>query len=184
MSAPTAISSAIFRRAGRNGTGSTATRCAASGRATTDWSPRWPRASSAPPTSSAIAAAGRGRASTSSPPMTALRCRIWSATSRKHNEANGEDNRDGHDAEFQLELRRRRPERRSRDPRPARPAEAQPAGHAAVVARRADAARRRRVRAQPTGQQQRLLPGQRDLLARLAEDPARKTRRCAVSCAI
>ncbi len=77
--------------------------------------------SPAPPTSSAIAAGGPGRASTSSPPMTASRCRTWSATKQKHNEANGEDNRDGHDAQFQLELRRRRRERRSRHPRTARP---------------------------------------------------------------
>ena len=33
---------------------------------------------------------------------------------QKHNEANGEDNRDGHDAEFQLERRRRGADRRSR----------------------------------------------------------------------
>ena len=32
----------------------------------------------------------------------------------KHNEANGEDNRDGGERQQQLELRRRRPDRRSR----------------------------------------------------------------------
>ena len=36
---------------------------------------------------------------------------------RKHNEANGEDNRDGSDENRQHELRRRRTDRRSRDPR-------------------------------------------------------------------
>ena len=45
-----------------------------------------------------------------------------------------------------LELRRRGPDRRSRDQRAARPPAAQPAGHAAAVAGRADAPRRRRDR--------------------------------------
>ena len=91
----------------------------------------------------------------------------------KHNEANGEDNRDGNDSNLQLELRGRRAVRRPRDRRPARSAKAQHAGEPAVVARGADAARRRRDRAQPAGQQQRLLPRQRNLLDRLGEHPAR-----------
>ena len=41
------------------------------------------------------AAGGRTRASTSSPRTTASRLRISSATTTKHNEANGEENRDG-----------------------------------------------------------------------------------------
>ena len=67
----------------------------------------------------------------------------------------------------QLELRRRGPDRRPGGPGAAGPAGAQPPGHAAAVHRRADADRRRRARPHPAGQQQRLLPGQRDLLARL-----------------
>ena len=51
-------------------------------------------------------------ASTSSPPTTASPCATWSATTQKHNEANGEDNRDGTDDNLQLELRRRRADRR------------------------------------------------------------------------
>ena len=39
----------------------------------------------------------------------------------KHNEANGEGNRDGNDANYELELRRRGPDRRPEDP-PAPPA--------------------------------------------------------------
>ena len=39
----------------------------------------------------------RRPASTSSPPTTASRCTIWSATASKHNEANGERNQDGAD---------------------------------------------------------------------------------------
>ena len=102
----------------------------------------------------------------------------------KHNEANGEDNRDGHEPNFSWNCGVEGTDRRPRDHRAARPAEAQPSGHAVVVARRADAARRRRVRAQPARQQQRLLPGQRDLVARLAEDPARGRGVARVSCAI
>ena len=47
------------------------------------------------PTSSAIAADGHGPASISSPRMTASRCTDLVSYNEKHNEANGEDNRDG-----------------------------------------------------------------------------------------
>ena len=87
----------------------------------------------------------------------------------KHNEANGEDNRDGHSNNHLLEPRRRGADRRPRDPRAARAAEAQPARHAAAVAGHADAARGRRARPQPGRQQQHLLPGQRAELDRLDE---------------
>ena len=70
-----------------------------------------------------------------------------------------------------VELRRRGPDRRPRDPRAARAPAAQLPRHPAPVPGRADAARRRRARAQPAGQQQRLLPGQRDQLARLDAEP-------------
>ena len=49
-----------------------------------------------------------------------------------------------------------------RDPRPPRPAGPQPDGHAPDLAGRADDPRRRRVAPDPAGQQQRLVPGQRD----------------------
>jgi hypothetical protein len=67
-----------------------------------------------------------------------------------------------------LQQRRRRGAHRSprRAPPPARAA-SRPAGDAAAVAGRADAARRRRAVAQPARQQQRLLPGQRHQLVRL-----------------
>ncbi len=48
-------------------------------------------------TCSITAAAARGRASTSSPRTTASRWLISSPTTSKHNEANGENNNDGHD---------------------------------------------------------------------------------------
>ena len=60
----------------------------------------------------------------------------------KHNEANVEDNRDGADAQPQLELRRRRADGRPGDHRAARAAEAQLARDAALLAGRADAASR------------------------------------------
>ena len=66
-----------------------------------------------------------------------------------------------------LELRRRGRDRRPRDPRAARPPAAQLPGHAAALPGHADAARRRRVRAHAGRQQQRLVPGLRDLLVRL-----------------
>ena len=75
------------------------------------------------------------------------------------------------------------PRRRGPDRRPGRPGgpaavDAQPARHPAAVHRRADDQRRRRVRAHPGRQQQRVLPGQRDVLVRLgpravAAGPAR-----------
>ncbi len=89
------------------------------------------------------------------------------AYERKHNEANGEGNRDGHgdnrswnhgveggtDDDGVLRARHASGARAAR--------------HAAAVDRRADAARRRRDRPHPGRQQQRLLPRRRDDLGRL-----------------
>ena len=85
----------------------------------------------------------------------------------KHNEANGEGNRDGTDDNRSWNCGVEGPTddaspcalRGRQQPRPAH--------HAAAVVRRPDAARRRRARPHPAGQQQRLLPGQRDHLVRL-----------------
>ena len=135
-------------------------------------SPRgWP----ARPTCSTIAGGGPGPRSTTSPRTTASPCATWSATTSKHNEANGEDNRDGHDDNpAATGASKGRPTiRRSSHTRGA----LQRAMLATRVprARHADAAGRRRVRPHPERQQQRLLPGQRDLLARL--DAGRDRRR-------
>ena len=70
----------LSRRSGRSGTASTATRCGGSGAATAARSPSWPRGSRAAATSTSRAAAGRTRASTSSPRTTASRSPISSAT--------------------------------------------------------------------------------------------------------
>ena len=94
----------------------------------------------------------------------------------KHNEANGEDNRDGNSNNLSWNCGVEGP---TDDPAirdAARAAEAQHAGDAAPVPGHADDARRRRVRPHPAGQQQRLLPGQRDQLARLGRDRRRRAR--------
>ena len=94
----------------------------------------------------------------------------------KHNEANGEDNRDGHShnlsANYGVEGPTDDPQIRATRFTP----NAQHAGDAAAVARHAHAAGRRRVRAQPGWQQQQLLPGQRDLVDRLGRSRAGRPR--------
>ena len=95
----------------------------------------------------------------------------------KHNEANGEDNQDGTDDnrswncgvegptdDPEINALRARQQRNFLD-------------DAVALAGRADAARRRRVRPHPGGQQQRLVPGQRDLVVRLGERRPRAARR-------
>ena len=103
----------------------------------------------------------RTRASTSSPPTTASPSPTSSRYNAKHNEANGEDNRDGTDDNRVLELRRRGPDRRPGDRRAPRAADPQLPGHALPVQGVPMLLRRRRDRADPARQQQRLLPGQR-----------------------
>ena len=75
-----------------------------------------------------------------------------------------------------MELRRRRSDRRRGHPPAARASEAQSARHLAALARHADDPRRRRIRPHPAGQQQRLLPGQRDQLGRLGSHRRRRAR--------
>ena len=90
----------------------------------------------------------------------------------KHNEANLEDNRDGTDDNSSWNCGVEGP---TDDPAILALRERQKRNFFATLlalAGRADAARRRRVRAHPARQQQRLLPGQRDLVDRL-ERPQR-----------
>ncbi len=94
-----------------------------------------------------------------------LRDLVW--YNDKHNQANGEDNRDGesHNRSWNCGV-----EGPSDDPKVRRapqPPGAQLPDDADAVAGRADAARRRRDRPDAERQQQRLLPGQRDVVVRL-----------------
>ena len=112
--------------------------------------------------------AARTPASTSSPAHDGFTLHDLVSYNDKHNEANGEDNRDGDNEQPQLELRRRRPDRRpGRSTRCA-------SGRSATSWPRCCS--RRACRCSLAGdeigrtqqrQQQRLLPGQRDQLARL-----------------
>ncbi len=70
-------------------------RSASSGKATAAWCPNSPRASPAPAISTNGAAAARTPASISSPATTASRLNDLVSYDHKHNEANGEENRDG-----------------------------------------------------------------------------------------
>ena len=85
----------------------------------------------------------------------------------KHNEANLEDNRDGSDNNRSWNCGVEGETDDPGDQRAARAAEAQLHRDAVPLAGRADDARRRRARPHAARQQQRLLPGQRDLLVRL-----------------
>jgi glycogen debranching enzyme GlgX len=92
----------------------------------------------------------------------------------KHNEANGEDGADGepYNRSWNCGVEG---DGRGR-PRAAAAPAAQSAHHAAALAGGDHAARRGRVRAHPARQQQRLLPGQRDLLVRLGPPRRRSAR--------
>ncbi len=86
----------------------------------------------------------------------------------RHNEANLEANGDGHNDNLSWNCGGRGPDAGRRRESAAQAANAQFAGHAVFFAGRAHAAGRRRIRADAARQQQCLLPGQRDILARLA----------------
>ena len=85
----------------------------------------------------------------------------------KHNEANGEDGRDGTDDNRSWNCGVEGPTDDPGDPGPAPAAGAELPGHPLPQPGRADAARRRRAGADPGRQQQRLLPGLAGLLVRL-----------------
>ena len=104
--------------------------------------------------------------------MTASRSPDLVSYARKHNEANGEDNRDGSDDNHSANWGVEGPTDDPDDRRAARSRAPQPAGLAVPGAGRAAAARRRRGRQQPERQQQCLLPGQRDRLGRLVRPRA------------
>ncbi len=93
----------------------------------------------------------------------------------KHNEANGEGNRDGDNNNYSYNYGVEGPTRhRGIEPHPDSP-DQKHAGHADAQPRRPDDRLRRRVPANATRQQQRLLPGQRNLLVQLG--PCHRARR-------
>ena len=96
---------------------------------------------------------------------------------QKHNEANGEGNRDGDNNNYSANYGVEGPTKRARHRRTAAAADQEHAGHAAAQPGRADAAVGRRMPAHAARQQQRLLPGQRHQLVRL--EAGRKERRLA-----
>ena len=92
---------------------------------------------------------------------------------RKHNEANLEGNRDGSDDNRSWNCGGGGRDGRPRGQRAPRPADPELPDDAAPLPGDADAARRRRAPAHADREQQRLLPGQRALLARLGPRRAR-----------
>ena len=101
----------------------------------------------------------------------------------RHNEANGEDNQDGHGNNLSWNCGVEGPTDDRGDPGAAGAPEAQSPCHRFPVAGRADAADGRRAVAHPERQQQRLLPGQRDQLARLGGGPRARSASFRISCA-
>ena len=155
------------RRAGPNGTAAIATTCAASGAATRACVGRSPRAWPVPATCTSPADAARTTASTSSPPTTASRSTTWSHYSDKHNEANGEDNRDGDNNNYQRNYGVEGPTRKGQIEEIRRRQIKNCLATLLLSQGVPMLALRRRMSPHPTRQQQRLLPGQRDFLVRL-----------------
>ena len=164
-------------RCGRSGTACTATRCATSGAGTAAVGEfaralhglERPLPGRRPP--------ARSRRSTSSPRHDGFTLRDLVSYNDKHNEANGEDNRDGTDDNRSLELRRRGPDRRPGGQRAARRASSATSSRRCCSRRacrccsRGDELGRTQQR-----QQQRLLPGQRDLVGRLGASASARAR--------
>ena len=126
-----------------------------------------PPASAAPPTSTRPTGGGRSRRSTSSPPTTASRCATSSPTTRSTTRRTARASNDGTNDNRSWNCGAEGPTDDRAVHRAARAAAAQLPRDAAALAGRADAARRRRVGAHAGRQQQRVVPGQRDLVVRL-----------------
>ena len=164
---PTATSSAASLRCGGSGTASTATPCATSGAAT----PVCSATSRSRFTGSSDLFARPGRRPTASVNLITVHDGFTLADlvsyDGKHNEANGEANRDGTDDNRSWNCGAEGPTTDPDIQSLAGPPAPGPAHHPAPVVRRAPPARRRRTGPHPAGQQQRLLPGQRHHLVRL-----------------
>ena len=159
--------------AGRSGTAATATTSAASGAATRAWPATWPRGCAAAPTCTRRPAGCRIIRSTSSPATTASRSGTWCRTTTSTTRPTARTTATASTTTCSWNCGVEGPTDDPDDPRPAAAAGPEPDGDAAAVAGRADAAGRRRVPADAAGQQQRLVPGQRDQLGRLGRWPSR-----------
>ena len=148
----------------------------ASGPARTACSAPCRSASSAAPTCTRATAARRPPASASSPPTTGSPWPTSPSYNEKHNERQRRGQQRRRERQQVVQQRRRGPDRRPGRQRAPRPGAAQLPGHPAAVGRRADDPRRRRDRPHPGRQQQRLLPGQRDLLVPLGRRRRRPAR--------
>ena len=166
----TATTSAASRRCGGSGTASTATAMRDFWRSHRSGSASSPPASAARRTSTAARERRRPTASvnliTVHDGFTLRRPGLLRRQAQR-GQRRGQPGR--HRRQPLLELRRRGADRRPGHPGAARAAVPGDAHHPAAVVRRADAARRGRARPHPAGQQQRLLPGQRDHLVRLVQ---------------
>ncbi len=120
----------------------------------------------APAISTPPAAAGRSPRSTSSPATTGSPSPTWSPTTASTTRPTARTTATA-PTTTAPGTAASRPDRRSPDRTAPEAAAAQLPGHAVRVPGRADDGGRRRVRPHPARQQQRLLPGQRDLLGRL-----------------
>ncbi len=157
--------------------GATATRCATSGGARTPCSASSRPASPAAPTSTRATRAGRPLRINFVTAHDGFTLRDLVSYNEKHNEANGEENKRRREPQPVVELRCRRAQRRSGDQRAARRQQRNFLATLLLSQGVPMLARRRRGRAHAVRQQQRLLPGQRDLLARLGERRRRPGRR-------
>ena len=150
-------------------------RCAPTGKATAAWSAS-SRCAAVRLERSLRAQRARpdARASTSSPRTTASRCTTSSATTRSttRRTARTTATASRHNRSWNCGVEG--PDRRSRDQGAARAAEAQLPRHAALLAGRAHAARRRRAGTHAGRQQQRLLPGQRGVAGSTGSSPRKR----------
>ena len=172
---PTAIRSAPFRRDGRSGTASSATRVRRFWRGDTGARGR-ARLPPEPGAATCTRPGDRGPLAS----VNFVTCHdgftLHDLVSyeHKHNEANGEENRDGSDHNLSRNWGVEGPADHHAGGARARAGQAQPARDAGLLAGRPDAVPRRRARPHPARQQQRLLPRRAAHLGALGPRPGRE----------
>ena len=146
----------------RSGTASTATRCATSGAASRRRSASSPAGCPAPPTCTSTPGASPIASINFVTAHDGFTLADLVSYNEKHNEANGEGNNDGESHNRSWNCGAEGPTDDPAINALRAPPAAQLPHHAAALPGRADARARRRAGPHPAGQQQRLLPGQRD----------------------